>query len=214
MSKPQLPPSLPSEEQIRKNKITMILLFAMFVAPIVFAVYIFNTNDADSYKTKNRGNLIRPAKELKNIELQFFEDKKPYKLVDQEHQWLMVFIGKGECNDECKRQLVVMRQTRLAQGGEFTRVNRMYLMLDEQSDQFMKEVKEYHPGLAVLNGTQAQIDNVISQFTLDDKIDVGKSNRIYIVDPIGNLMMYYEFDADASGIAKDLMRLLKASQMG
>jgi len=214
MSKPQLPPSLPSEQQIRKNKITMILLFAMFVAPIVFAVYIFNTNDADSYKTKNRGNLIRPAKELKNIELQFFEDKKPYKLVDQEHQWLMVFIGKGECNDECKRQLVVMRQTRLAQGGEFTRVNRMYLMLDEQSDQFMKEVKEYHPGLAVLNGTQAQIDNVISQFTLDDKIDVGKSNRIYIVDPIGNLMMYYEFDADASGIAKDLMRLLKASQMG
>jgi len=214
MSKPQLPPSLPSEQQIRKNKITMILLFAMFVAPIVFAVYIFNTNDADSYKTKNRGNLIRPAKELKNIELQFFEDKKPYKLVDQEHQWLMVFNSKGECNDECKRQLVVMRQTRLAQGGEFTRVNRMYLMLDKQSDQFMKEVKEYHPGLAILNGTQAQIDNVISQFTLDDKVDVGKSNRIYIIDPIGNLMMYYEFDANASDIAKDLMRLLKASQMG
>jgi len=214
MSKSQLPPSLPSEQQIRKNKITMILLFAMFVAPIVFAVYIFNTNDADSYKTKNRGNLIRPAKELKNIELQFFEDKKPYKLVDQEHQWLMVFIGAGECNDECKRQLVVMRQTRLAQGGEFTRVNRMYLMLDKQSDQFMKEVKEYHPGLAILNGTQAQIDNVISQFTLDDKVDVGKSNRIYIIDPIGNLMMYYEFDANASDIAKDLMRLLKASQMG
>jgi len=214
MSKSQLPPSLPSEQQIRKNKITMILLFAMFVAPIVFAVYIFNTNDADSYKTKNRGNLIRPAKELKNIELQFFEDKKPYKLVDQEHQWLMVFISKGECNDECKRQLVVMRQTRLAQGGEFTRVNRMYLMLDKQSDQFMKEVKEYHPGLAILNGTQAQIDNVISQFTLDDKVDVGKSNRIYIIDPIGNLMMYYEFDANASDIAKDLMRLLKASQMG
>jgi len=214
MSKSQLPPSLPSEQQIRKNKITMILLFAMFVAPIVFAVYIFNTNDADSYKTKNRGNLIRPAKELKNIELQFFEDKKPYKLVDQEHQWLMVFIGAGECNNECKRQLVVMRQTRLAQGGEFTRVNRMYLMLDKQSDQFMKEVKEYHPGLAILNGTQAQIDNVISQFTLDDKVDVGKSNRIYIIDPIGNLMMYYEFDANASDIAKDLMRLLKASQMG
>jgi len=214
MSKSQLPPSLPSEQQIRKNKITMILLFAMFVAPIVFAVYIFNTNDADSYKTKNRGNLIRPAKELKNIELQFFEDKKTYKLVDQEHQWLMVFIGAGECNDECKRQLVVMRQTRLAQGGEFTRVNRMYLMLDKQSDQFMKEVKEYHPGLAILNGTQAQTDNVISQFTLDDKVDVGKSNRIYIVDPIGNLMMYYEFDANASDIAKDLMRLLKASQMG
>lgn len=206
--------SLPSEKQIRKNKITMILLFLMFAAPILFAVYIFNTNDPDSYKTKNNGNLIRPAKELKNIELQFVADKKPYKLIDQQHQWLMVFVGAGECGEECKRQLVIMRQTRLAQGGEFTRVNRLYVMLDPQTEAFMKEVKEYHPGLAIVNGTKAQTDNLITQLTLDDKAVVGKSNRIYIIDPIGNLMMYYEFDASASGIAKDLMRLLKASQMG
>ncbi len=206
--------SLPDEAQIRKNKITMILLFLMFVAPILAAVYIFNTNSADSYKTKNRGNLVRPAKELKNIELQYVADKSPYKLVNQEHLWLMVYIGAGECDDKCKRQLVVMRQTRLAQGGEFTRINRLYVMLDRQSDQFMKEVKEYHPGLAIVNGSKAQTENIISQFYLDDQVAVGQSNRIYIVDPIGNLMMYYDFDARAADIAKDLARLLKASQMG
>jgi len=211
---PQSNSAMPTEVQIRKNKRTMVLLFLMFVAPILLAVFIFNTNDADSYKTKNRGNLVRPALELKNMELQFVESNKPYKLVEQEHQWLMVFIGAGECDDKCKRQLVIMRQTRLAQGGEFTRVNRLYLMLDKQNDQFMKEVKEFHPGLAILNGSKVQMANVVSQFTLADKVNVGTSNRIYIVDPIGNLMMYYEFDASASDIAKDLTRLLKASQMG
>jgi len=206
--------SLPSETQVRKNKITMILLFVMFLAPVLAAVFIFNSNDPDSYKTKNYGNLVRPAKELKNIELQYVEDKKPYKLEDQEHQWLLVFISAGVCDDNCKRQLVIMRQVRLGQGGEFTRINRMYLMIDEQSEQFMKEVKDFHPGLAIVNGTKQQVGNVVTQFTLEDKADVGRSDRIYVVDPIGNLMMYYKFDANASDIAKDLKRLLKASQMG
>jgi len=204
----------PTEAQIRKNKITMLVLFLMFTAPILSAIFVFNTSPTDSYKTKNKGNLIRPAIELKNFELSFVGNKKPYKLVDQEHQWLMVFIDAGECDDKCKRQLVVMRQSRLAQGGEFKRINRLYIMLDKQTDQFMKEVKEFHPDLDVVNGSQPQVSNVIRQFTLDENITVGEANRIYLIDPIGNLMMYYEQDVDATDIAKDLKRLLHVSQMG
>lgn len=208
--------NVPSPEQIKKNKRIMILLFVMFLTPIISAVFIFNNDPSGSYATKNRGNLITPAIELKNIELEFIDTKKSYKLIEQEHQWLMVFVGAGECDESCKRQLVVMRQTRLAQGGEFTRVNRLYVIQDQdkQSDKFMKEVKEFHPGMDVVTGSKQQLENITKQFTLADKVDVGKSNRIYIVDPIGNLMMYYEFDAKASDIAKDLTRLLKVSQMG
>jgi len=206
--------STPSAEQIKKNKRTMLLLFVMFAAPILLAVFIFNTDPSGKYATKNRGNLITPAVELKNIELEFVENKKPYKLVEQEHQWLMVFVGAGECDVNCKRQLVVMRQTRLAQGGEFTRVNRLYVIQDKQSEKFMKEVKAFHPDMDIVTGSKQQLENVVTQFTLADKVNVGTSNRIYIVDPIGNLMMYYELDAEASDIAKDLARLLKVSQMG
>jgi len=206
--------NMPSEEQVRKNKITMILLFVMFVAPILSAVYVFNTNTTDSYATKNMGNLISPARELKNIELGYVSDSKPYKLVEREHQWLMVFIDAGECDDICKRQLVVMRQTRLAQGGEFKRISRLYVMLDKQTENFMKEVKEFHPDMDVVSGTNQQLSNITKQFKLDDKLEVGKANRIYLVDPIGNLMMFYEQDVEATDIAKDLKRLLHVSQMG
>ncbi len=205
---------IPGAAQIRKNKITMLLLFAMFVAPVLLAVYVFNTNTSDAYITKNKGNLITPAIELKDINLKYIENNKPYKLIDQEHQWVMVFVDAGECDDRCKRQLVVMRQTRLAQGGEYTRINRLYVMMQPQSEQFMKEVKAFHPDLDIVTGSQQQLNNVIQQFTLADKVDVGNANRIYIVDPIGNLMMYYELDANAADIAKDLKRLLHVSQMG
>ena len=204
----------PDEAQIRKNKITMLLLFLLFVAPVISAIYVFNTQSTSSYATKNNGHLITPARELKNFELTNIATNKPYKLVDQEHKWLMVFVGAGECDKNCKHQLVVMRQTRLAQGGEFKRIKRLYVMLDKQTDQFMKEVKEFHPDMDIVTGTTVQENNVIKQFTLDDNRDVGTSNRIYIVDPIGNLMMYYELDNEAKDIANDLKRLLHVSQMG
>jgi hypothetical protein len=38
--------------------------------------------------------------------------------------------------------------------------------------------------------------------------------RIYIVDPLGNLMMSYAPGADAKGMLEDLKRLLKLSHVG
>ena len=37
---------------------------------------------------------------------------------------------------------------------------------------------------------------------------------IYLVDPIGNLMMRFPADPDPSGVIKDLQRLLKYSRLG
>ena len=37
---------------------------------------------------------------------------------------------------------------------------------------------------------------------------------IYLIDPRGNLVLWYPEDPDIKGIANDLIRLLKASQIG
>jgi hypothetical protein len=39
-------------------------------------------------------------------------------------------------------------------------------------------------------------------------------DHIYLVDPLGNLMMRYPKDADPNKIKKDLIKLLKASAIG
>ena len=38
--------------------------------------------------------------------------------------------------------------------------------------------------------------------------------RLYLIDPLGNLMMSYARTADPKGIIKDLSRLLKYSRTG
>ena len=38
--------------------------------------------------------------------------------------------------------------------------------------------------------------------------------QYFLVDPLGNLMMYYDVDVPAKGMIKDLQKLLKVSQIG
>jgi len=40
------------------------------------------------------------------------------------------------------------------------------------------------------------------------------SDHIYMIDPLGNLMMRFPKDADPNKIKKDLYKLLKASAIG
>ena len=58
-----------------------------------------------------------------------------------------------------------------------------------------------------------QLRQLVGFFRIDDTpiLDAG---RVYIVDPLGNLMMYYRPDADAGGLLKDLRKLLKFSRIG
>ena len=41
-----------------------------------------------------------------------------------------------------------------------------------------------------------------------------KKNHLYIVDPLGNIFMYYNKDFDAKGLKKDIKKLLRISRIG
>ena len=38
--------------------------------------------------------------------------------------------------------------------------------------------------------------------------------QFFLVDPLGNLMMFYDMEVAAKGVMRDLQKLLKVSQIG
>ena len=40
------------------------------------------------------------------------------------------------------------------------------------------------------------------------------ADHIYVIDPLGNLMMRYRRDADPNRMKKDIAKLLRASRLG
>ena len=202
------------ENQNNKGRKQLILLVAFFVAPIALAIFVYNTMPAGGPgKTKNYGDLVTPARPLTDIALQT-ESGKNFKFSDMKKTWVMVYIGSADCDKTCADVLYKMRQSRLAQRGEHLRIKRLYISTAGKAKPSLVKVLKDHPGLEVVSGKTTEVNSVIQQFKLENKTTAKTANRLYLVDPFGNLMMSYESDFDAKGLIKDVELLLKVSRIG
>jgi hypothetical protein len=94
------------------------------------------------------------------------------------------------------------------------RVQTLFLLhADSLPDKLGGFLAQEYKDMAVALLTDAHTAAITPQFLIDDA-PVMASQRVYIVDPLGNLMMYYQPDADARGMLKDLQKLLKFSKIG
>ena len=114
-------------------------------------------------------------------------------------KWVFVAFDAAACDAYCERKLYFMRQVRTAQGKDQGRVERLWVITDGGAPR--PEI------LAAFAGTR--ISRLRPEGFPGDPVD-----HIYLVDPLGNLMMRFPRDPDPSRILKDLQRLLRVSQIG
>ena len=134
-------------------------------------------------------------------------DGKPRTLDDLKGKWIMLKVGGGECLEACQKQLFAMRQWRLMQGKNMDRVERVWLVTDSEPLDTMT-IRQYD-GMHML---RAQGDAV--RKWLPTEVGTSASDHIYLIDPLGNLMMRFPQDPDPRKVYKDIAKLLKASAIG
>ena len=116
-------------------------------------------------------------------------------------KWVLVTFDAAQCDAYCERKLYIVRQVRRAQGKDMERIERVWVITDAG--------KPRADVLAASEGSRiARNENIDSSFP-GNTVD-----HIYVVDPLGNLMMRFPRDPDPSKIIKDLQRLLKYSRFG
>jgi hypothetical protein len=118
---------------------------------------------------------------------------------DLRGKWVLVSFDAAACDAYCEKKLYFMRQLRTAQGKDQSRVERLWLITDGAAPR--AEL------LAAIEGTR------ISR-AKPDGFPGEPVAHIYLVDPLGNLMMRFPREPDPSKMLKDLQRLLKYSQVG
>jgi hypothetical protein len=179
------------------------VLIALFFAPLLvaFLLYYGGVGWRPAGST-NHGDLVDPPRPLPQALPQTRDTRDPAP------KWTLVYIGAGACDARCREALTLMRQTRLALNDDMTRVQRLFLATGECCD------------YAYLNAEQAGLvtalaadEKLLATFALDAK-PVAQAGRIYIVDPLGNLMMSYDPGAPPKGLLQDLKKLLKLSHIG
>lgn len=201
-------PAEPTSQGLRSRKQIWILIGA-FVAPLALAFLLYYGMGIRPQGSTNKGDLITPAVPLPDVELPGATDQK-LAADALRGKWSMVFIGDGACDARCREALTLMRQTRLALGDKMERVQRVFLITGNCCDQAYLDAEQ--AGLLL-----GRIDNSAGKTLLEtfpDAAQAGSLGRIYLVDPLGNLMMKYEADAPQKGLLEDLKKLLKLSHIG
>ena len=114
-------------------------------------------------------------------------------------KWVLVSFDSAVCDAYCERKLYFMRQVRTAQGKDQARIERLWILAAPDAPR-----AELAP---VIEGTRIAATGA-------EGFPGNPVDHIYVVDPLGNLMMRFPRDPDPSRMLKDLQRLLKYSRVG
>lgn len=197
-----------------KNRRSLILMVLVFLMPMLVAWFVLkNIDTLQPKESTNFGELVQPAKPLNEFSLIKGVDEK-FTLEQIKGMWNIFYFSASDCNQICKDTLSKIHQARLGQGKEMRRVKLNYINIDggplvEAAQQYVDTMKEIN----TIHGDAVEVKNIISQFEA-----VGKSphdpGRIFLIDPLGNIMMTYTQEFVVRDLLKDMERLLKYSQIG
>jgi peroxiredoxin len=137
-------------------------------------------------------------------------DGRPQALEQFKGKWVMLMVGSGACPDVCQKQLFALRQLRLMQGKEADRIERVWLITDEEPLDTLI-IREYD-GTHMLRADGTTVTRWLP-------VDSGTTpaDHIYLIDPLGHLMMRFPKDPQLQQVRKvykDVNKLLKASAVG
>jgi len=190
-----------SNERPEKSLLSLWLLLALCAAPVVasyVAYYFWQPSGHVNY-----GELIEP-RPLPDARFTL-ADGALFSWHKLKGKWVLAIVDSGNCDAYCQSKLLYMRQARLAQGKEMDRIERVWLIADD--------AKPAASTVAEYQGTWL-IRAAGSEFLKLFPAQRAPADHIYIIDPLGNLMMRFPRDADPQKMVKDIARLLRTSGIG
>jgi hypothetical protein len=189
------PESAPRRRRLARHPFFWIAVIAL--APIIASYTVYHL--FPRAPSANYGTLL-PTAPITGVE-GTRGDGSTFRLDELRGRWVLLALDEGECDKGCERRLYATRQARTMQGKDQDRIARVFLLVGAPAPS--PALVTQHPGLVVARVANA----VAAKFP-------GGTSSLYLIDPLGNLVLSYPADPDIRGIAKDLARLLKASQIG
>lgn len=211
-----------------RNKLKLAFLLFIAVVPITLATITYrNAVESGGFgSTVNKGNLILPPADITDLTMADISGIPLFKSFEEviaeieqdddyvPQPWLMVFLTSKACDEVCEERIHLLRQMHITLNEDMPRVRRYYLnatgtiLPQETADFFRQEF----PSMGIAQGNK---EKILENFARNNvSLDLENSSYIFFVDPVGNVMMYYEPHHPIQDIKDDLEKLLGLSSLG
>ena len=192
------------ERRTVRGRRRLLAVLAVCAAPVIasyFMYYVVRPQGGHSY-----GELIEPQRPIPAIATTAL-DGKPALLDAYKGQWLLISVASGSCDPACEKHLYLQRQLRETLGKEKDRLDWVWLVPDGAP------VREaLLPALSQATVLRVRADLLAAW--LQPAPGHQLQDHLFLVDPLGNLMMRFPASLDpgsASQAKRDLDRLMRAS---
>ncbi len=188
-----------------RGRLKMLLILLACAAPVI-ASYLTYFVIRPEGRT-NYGELIDPQRPLpESLPLTDLQGK-PVAAGSLRGQWLLLVVAGGTCDAACEKRLWLQRQLRETLGREKDRLDKVWLVIDDQPvrPETLQAISAVAPATVLRVPREA-----LAQW-LQPAAGQGIEQHFYVVDPMGNWMMRAPGEPEPARLKRDLEKLLRAS---
>lgn len=191
---------------MKSGQKNFLMMVAVFLIPVILGTLLFFNLERVGFEkgSTNYGTLVHPAKPAVMADLQQ-GNHKAVKEQTVAKSWTMTYIETDTCDQVCLDKLTLIKKVRLLTNEKMRRVRTLFVT--KKSIESNIDKKQYKDMVF------SNVSDIDSKFV--KQFPARETKPIYLIDPYGNIMMYYpQQDLNAKKIIKDINRLLKYSQLG
>lgn len=194
-----------NKQQQNRGRWKLLAVLLVCAAPVILSYLMYYVIKPEG--RTNYGELLNPQQHPVPVMTATDLEGRTRALSEFQGKWVMLNIDGGACDEICNRQLYEIRQLRTAQGKERDRIERVWLISDQAP--VPEQVQQEYEGTHML-----RVDPEVIKNWLPVEAGATVVDHIYMIDPLGNLMMRWPKDADPNRMKKDIGKLMKASRIG
>jgi len=199
------------------SRAALLIIAAMFILPLILAWLMLS--GAIDYKPgsgRNLGELVKPLVavdwESRLITIQDDIEEPGKKTPDFfSNHWVILHVVPVPCTSSCMGAITGLRQVHKASGRDQARIRIALLLQDVRQTGSVNGLKNIYPLFQLVENPDGTIQPVLEEIA--SRYSATANGSSYLIDPIGNIMMFYQAGSDPNKLKKDLKRLLTWSKL-
>jgi hypothetical protein len=201
-------PALEQRRRTASGRLQMLLVLLVCAAPVLASYTMYYV--ARPATRTAQGHLVEPPREMPGAEALPLRDAAGTAVdpLTLRGQWLLVVAADGSCDAGCEKRLFLQRQLREMLGREKDRLDRVWFLTGPTP---MREALAPAMHQATVLSADRTALAAWLESTSAGEPTAGLDGAMYLVDPLGRLMMRFPADGDPVGIKRDIDRVLRAS---